>query len=87
MADLTGFNANQYEDEGSLDLEPIKPGSYVAAIIESEMKDNSRGTGKFLQLTLQIIEGDYKNRRLWDRLNLINPNETAVESSKAKERM
>lgn len=81
MADLTGFNAAQYDDD-SLDLEPIKPGVYKAVITESQMMDNSKGTGKFLMLTLQIIEGEFKNRRVWDRLNLIHPNETAVEIAK-----
>jgi len=78
MADLTGFNANQYEDD-VLALDPIKPGTYVAVITDSEMHPTAKGNGKFLLLTLQIIEGQFKGRKVWDRLNLINPNETAVD--------
>ena len=32
-----------------------------------------------MQLTFQIVEGEYANRLLWVRLNLDNPNATAVE--------
>lgn len=82
MADLTGFNANQYDTDAIDAFEPIKPGFYEAVIIDSEMRDTARGDGRYLMFTLQIIDGEHKNRRLWDRLNLVNPNETAVEIAK-----
>lgn len=43
------------------------------------MKPTKSGSGKYLQFTFQIIEGEYANRLLWVRLNLNNPNGTAVE--------
>lgn len=82
MADLTGFNANHYEDDAPDSYAPIKPGLYAAVITETEMRETQAGTGRYLMLTLQIIDGEFKNRRLWDRLNLVNPNETAVEIAK-----
>lgn len=75
MADLSGFDANTVEPAG--EFEPIPAGKYVAVITESEMKPTNAGTGNYLQLTLQILEGQYQNRLLWARLNLDNPNETA----------
>ena len=63
----------------SQELEPIPSGKYVAVITESEMKPTKSGTGNYLQLTFQIVEGEYANRLLWVRLNLDNPNATAVE--------
>lgn len=75
MADLSGFDANTVEPAG--DFEPLPAGKYVAVITESEMKPTKAGTGNYLQLTLQILEGPYQNRLLWARLNLDNPNETA----------
>jgi len=82
MADLRGFDANQVEPTS--DFEPIPAGKYVAVITESEMKSTKSGSGKYLQLTFQIIEGDYKNRFLWARLNLDNPNATAVQIARAE---
>lgn len=75
MADLRGFDANNVEPAG--DFEPIPAGKYLAVISESEMKPTKAGTGTYLQLTFQVIEGPFTNRLLWARLNLDNPNETA----------
>jgi hypothetical protein len=75
MANLHGFDANHVEPH--TDFEPIPAGQYLAAIIESEMKPTKAGTGSYLQLTFQVLEGEFKNRLLWARLNLDNPNDTA----------
>jgi hypothetical protein len=82
MADLRGFDANQVEPTS--DFDPIPAGKYLAVITESEMKPNKANTGHFLQLTFQVIEGPYKNRYLWARLNLDNPNATAVQIARAE---
>ena len=76
MANLNGFNANEVEPAGS--FEPIPAGKYPAAITESEMKPTKNGSGSYLQLTFTVTDGPYKNRVLWARLNLNNPNATAV---------
>jgi len=75
MADLRGFDANNVEPAG--DFEPIPAGKYLAVITDSEMKPTKAGTGSYLQLTFQVIDGEYRNRLLWARLNLDNPNDTA----------
>lgn len=81
MANLSGFDANQIEPTG--DFEAIPAGKYLAVITDSEMKPNKAGTGSLLQLTFQVIEGDYENRLLWTRLNLDHPNATAVQIARA----
>jgi hypothetical protein len=82
MADLSGFDANQVEP--SSDLDPIPAGKYLAVITESEMAPNKAGTGHYLKLTFQVIEGQFKNRLLWTRLNLDNPNATAVQIARGE---
>ena len=82
MADLRGFDAREVEPP--TDFDPIPAGKYVAVITDSEMKPTKAGTGKYLQLAFQIIEGPYKNRFLWARLNLDNPNATAVQIARAE---
>lgn len=82
MADLRGFDANQVEP--SSDFEPIPAGKYLAVITESEMKANKANTGHYLQLTFQVTDGPYKGRNLWARLNLDNPNSTAVQIARAE---
>jgi hypothetical protein len=77
MANLNGFNANDVEPNSS--FEPIPAGKYLAAITASETKPTKSGGGSFLELTFSILEGAHKGRQLWARLNLDNPNATAVK--------
>jgi hypothetical protein len=82
MANLRGFDANQVEPAN--DFEPVPAGKYLAVITESEVKTNKAQNGSYLQLTFQIIDGEYKNRFLWARLNLDNSNATAVKIARAE---
>ncbi len=77
MANLNGFDANDVEPNSS--FEPIPAGKYLAAIIASESKPTKSGGGSFLELTFSILEGACQGRLLWARLNLDNPNATAVK--------
>ena len=82
MASLTGFDANQVEP--TADFEPLPAGKYEAMIVDSEMKPTKSGTGAYLQLTFEILEGSYKGRFLWARLNLENANPTTVQIARAE---
>jgi hypothetical protein len=77
MANLNGFNANNVDP--ATDFEPIPAGKYLAVITGSEMKPTKNGSGAYLELTFQVIDGPYKNRLLWSRLNLDNPSKQAVQ--------
>ena len=74
---LSGFNAADVEPQGS--FEPIPAGWYSAMITDSEFKATKNGNGEYLQLRLDVIEGEHEGRVLFDRLNLNNPSQTAVE--------
>ncbi len=78
---LAGFDASQIEP--SVGFEPIPEGTYVAVITDSEMKPTKAGDGKYLELQVQVIEGEFHGRRLWDRLNLENPSELAEKIAQA----
>lgn len=73
------INHDSGQWEENTGFEPIPAGEYKAVITASEMKPTKKGDGEYLELTLQIIEGKYENRNQWDRLNLKNPNEQAVQ--------
>ena len=53
-------------------------------ITASEMKSNKAGTGRFLELCFTLIEGEYKGRTLWARLNLENPSELATKIAQSE---
>lgn len=77
MASLAGFDASQHAEQVS--YAPLPAGQYVVIATASEMKPTKTGTGQFLQFTFEVLDGPSKGRRLWTRLNLINPNQTAVD--------
>jgi len=82
MADLRGFDANKVEP--ATPFEAIPAGKYLATITASEMKPNKAGTGRFLELCFTIVEGECRNRNVWARLNLENPNELAMKIAQAE---
>lgn len=61
------------------DFTPVPPGEYVVQILSSEMVSTKSGNGEMLKLELEIIEGPSAGRRLFDRLNLVNQNQQAVD--------
>ena len=76
MANLA-FDANQVDPTDQ--FEALPAGDYPVIIVDSEMKPTRDNRGQYLQLTLEVIDGPYKGRKMWDRLNLNNPNQQAVE--------
>lgn len=82
MASLNNFDANEVDP--SVALEPIPAGRYAAVITDSEFKTTKSGAGRYLQFTLQILDGEHKGRLVWARLNLENPNATTVKIARGE---
>ena len=82
MADLHGFDASTVEPRA--DFTAIPAGKYLAAIIDSELKPTKAGSGSYLQLVFEILSGPQIGRKLWARLNLVNPNAQAVQIAQAE---
>lgn len=81
MAFLNNFDANDVAPSTGFD--PLPAGKYVAVITNSEEKANRAGTGSYLQMEFEVIEGGYTGRRIWVRLNLNNQNLDAVRMARA----
>ncbi len=71
------FDASAVEPSNGYDVLP--PGKYLGHIVTSEMRVTKDGAGQYLYLELDILEGQYAGRKLFDRLNLINANPDAVQ--------
>ena len=80
MADLTalGYDPAKVEDIGEGNFSVVPPGIYHVIIVNSELKDNRAGNGKFLEISYQIIEGQFIGKTVKDRINVMNPSETAL---------
>ncbi len=77
MANLGNFNPEDFKNE----YEPIPAGKYHAVITESEEKPTAKG-GMYIKLTVEIIEGQYKGRKVFANLNMVNANPEAVKIAK-----
>ena len=70
------FNSDEVEANQPFDLLPA--GKYVAMITANEVRATKDESGSFLWLEMDIIEGPYQGRKLWDRLNIWNTSEDAA---------
>lgn len=61
------------------DFTPLPSGEYPAVIVDSDVKPTKAGTGQYLELQFQVIDGPCKGRMVWSRLNLDHPNPKTVE--------
>lgn len=60
-------------------FEVVPAGWYNVRIDESEMKPTKDGSGAYLQLRFDILDGQFVGRKLFTRFNLRNSNQQTVE--------
>ena len=78
MASLNGtFDATGVAPAQPMD--PLPAGKYRAHIIESELLPTRSGDGQYLKLVLEVLDGPYARRKLWDQLNLVNASTQTME--------
>jgi len=82
MSSLNDFNAHDVDPMS--EYKAIPAGDYLAVITDSENKQAKSGTGSYLELKLQVIEGDFKDKCLWTRLNLEHESPEAVKFARAE---
>lgn len=78
---MASFNFNADSVAPSVGFEPIPAGKYPAIIEASEIKPTQAGTGKRLNLTFSILGGEFANRKIFEGLNIENPNADAQRIS------
>ncbi len=55
----------------------IPAGQYLAHITESDIVDLKSGNGQGLKMTFEVIDGQFKGRKVWTSLNVVHTNEVA----------
>ena len=75
---ILNFDAGAVEPKSST-FEVLPAGWYNAMIVDSEVKVNNAKTGRYISLTLRILDGRYANRQMFDIINIEHPNPIAVE--------
>jgi len=64
-------------------FEALPRGDYTAMITDSILKETKAGTGHYIALTMEIIDGAFSGRKIWDNLNVKNQNPTAEKIAHA----
>jgi hypothetical protein len=82
MASLMDLDLKNVQPGGS--FEPIPAGEYPAVIVSSEKKPTKDNTGQRLELKLQILNGPFQNRTLFDGLNIVNKSAQAQQIGRAQ---
>lgn len=62
--------------------ELVPPGRYTARIVASEMRTTTKGDGQYLQLTWSILGGEFDDKYVWQRLNIVNKSDRAQSIAK-----
>lgn len=60
-------------------FEPLPTGIYPVVITKSEQKPTRAGDGSYIELEMTVQGGEFANRKVFDRLNIVNKNQTAVD--------
>jgi len=77
------FNANDAPVAQPRSYGPLPPGDYPVVITRSDFKPTQAGTGHYIELEMQVTDGEHSGRRLWERLNVNNPNKQAEDIARA----
>jgi hypothetical protein len=78
------FDASEVAPPQNKSYEPLERGMYQGIVIESSIKPTKAGTGEYIELVIQVIDGVHSGRRLWERLNVSNPNKTAEDIARSQ---
>jgi hypothetical protein len=65
--------------EGTRDLECIPIAWYQAQLIENEIRHARNGNGSYLLAIFEILDGEFRGRKVYQNITLQNDNQQAVE--------
>lgn len=60
-------------------LEPVPAGEYLVEIIESDALQTKAGNGERLAITFEVIDGEFRGRKIWDGISYRHSNPKAQE--------
>lgn len=76
--DLQQFLPEELPERTS-DFSPLPAGEYLSVISDCELRETNDGTGKYLSLKWQVIQGDHEGRIFFENINIQNKSEKATQ--------
>jgi len=74
---MVWFDATNVAPKG--EYTTLSPGEYPCVVVSIETKQNKANTGTYEEVTLEVIDGEYTGRKIFDRITRSNPNTQAVQ--------
>ncbi len=71
---MVNFNYNVSEIKPTTSFDPLPSGWYVAQITATEAKVPKSGQGEMVCITYEVIDGEFRGRKLWSNLCHEHPN-------------
>jgi len=71
------------EDIEDVSFDPLPKGIYSFQVEEAEVKDTKDGEGKYISLKLNVIGGDFADRKIFETFNVVNKNPKTVNIAKS----
>ena len=69
----------QVTDEVVSDFTPLPVDKYLASIVEAELKQTKAGTGSYINVKFEVMDGKFKGRWVFTMITFTNPNSVAQE--------
>ena len=63
----------------SQNFEALPAGWYSVMIVAEEQKEAKSGNGEYVKMEMEVTEGPYKGRKLWEQFSLWHTNPQTVE--------
>jgi hypothetical protein len=87
MSELTtalteAFNVDT--EEGSPDFAPVPKGQYSATATDAKAGPLKSGRGQAVSVTLEIADGEYAGRLIWDRIIIAHESAEAMKFGRRK---
>jgi hypothetical protein len=82
MPNLNGFDAETVPPV-ERNYDPIPAGKYLAIIRDSAEKTSKQGH-TYLNLEFEVLDGQYRGRKVWVNLNLNHPDPEVVKYARAE---
>ena len=74
-----GFTFDSSNQQGQDTNDVLPAGDYLMQVVQSEVRATKDGSGQYVWLEFDILDGEHQGRKYWERLNIWNANPTAAE--------
>jgi len=82
--DLADLNFDARTETASSGFNPIPKGEYRVQVTKAQKKATKANDGHYLELTLQVVGGQYQNRILFAKFNLWNASADSVRIARGQ---